>query len=219
VGIRKRNPFATGPTKDADLKLLEVYSDVICPWCFIGKRRLDKAILTAGNPAELQVKWLPFELNPDTPKEGVDRKRYLLEKYGNIQPMNDRLTKIGELEGIQFNFEQMERIPNTLNAHRLIWFADQQGMQNNLVDALFKAYFLELKNIGDVGVLSELAGNSGLKKEVVRNFLESEEAVDVIRREEARAYEAGIHAVPHFARNGQHLSGAQPVETLLEFLK
>ena len=120
---------------------VDVISDVICPWCYIGKRRLEKAIAALDGKHEVQVRWLPFQLNPDMPREGVSRNAYRIKKFGSwerSQELDARLIAVGETEGIHFAFDQMERTPNTLDAHQLIWLADQNGCQDAIMEALFR---------------------------------------------------------------------------------
>ena len=120
---------------------VDVISDVICPWCYIGKRRLEKAITALDGKHEVRVHWLPFQLNPDMPREGVSRKEYRIKKFGSwerSQELDAKLIAVGEIEGIHFAFDRMERTPNTLDAHRLIWLADQNRCQDAIMEALFR---------------------------------------------------------------------------------
>src|ERR1700689_4164500 len=129
---------------------VEVISDVICPWCFIGKRRLEKAIAALDGKHECQVRWLPFQLNPAMPKEGISRKEYRIRKFGSWErsmELDAAMIAFGETEGIHFAFDRIERTPNTVDAHRLIWLADQQGRQGAVVEALFVAYFTDGRDI------------------------------------------------------------------------
>src|SRR5262249_28657201 len=125
---------------------VEVFSDVICPWCYIGKHRLEKALRLLGTEAPAEVVWRPFELNPGMPGAGIPRREYRTAKFGSwerAQALDARVARSGAQDGIPFAFERMERTPNTLKAHRLIWLAQREGVQNALVDALFRAYFTE----------------------------------------------------------------------------
>src|SRR6516165_10259298 len=119
---------------------IDVISDVICPWCYIGKKRLEKAIASFAGQQEVRVSWLPFQLNPTMPKEGIDRKEYRIRKFGSWEKsleLDAKLIAVGQVEGIHFAFDRIERTPNTVDAHRLIWLAGQQGRQNAVVEALF----------------------------------------------------------------------------------
>src|SRR5436305_11403390 len=131
---------------------VDVISDVICPWCYIGKRRLEKAVIAIEGQHEVRLRWLPFQLNPTMPKEGISRREYRTKKFGSWErslELDARLIEVGKAEGIDFAFDKMERTPNTLDAHRLIWLADKEGVQGAVVEALFRAYFIEGWDIGD----------------------------------------------------------------------
>src|SRR5471032_2247128 len=117
---------------------IDVISDVICPWCFVGKRRLEKAVAALDRQQEVRVRWLPFQLNPTMPKEGISRREYRTKKFGSWErslELDAKLVAVGEAEGIKFTFDRIERTPNTVDAHRLIWLADQQGVQDEIVEA------------------------------------------------------------------------------------
>src|ERR1035438_1994400 len=132
--------------------IVDVISDVICPWCFIGKRRLEKAIAALEGAHEVRVRWLPFQLNPQMPKEGVLRKEYRTRKFGSWErslELDAQMIAVGETEGIHFACDRIERTPNTLDAHRLICLADQQGCQDAVVEALFRVYFTEGRDISN----------------------------------------------------------------------
>ena len=134
------------------MAIIEVVSDVVCPWCFIGKRRLEKALAILGKP-QTEVRWKPFQLNPSAPKEGMDRQEYRARKFGGAaksKELEDRVAASGAEDGIHFRFDEIERTPNTFDAHRLIWQAGQQGDQNALVENLFQAYFLNGQDIGGI---------------------------------------------------------------------
>src|SRR6187200_3759218 len=136
---------------------VEVISDVICPWCFIGKRRLEKAI--AMHDGAVEVRWLPFQLNPSMPKEGISRREYRTKKFGSWErsmELDARVIAVGKEEGIDFSFDRIERTPNTLDAHRLIWLADKEGVQDAVVESLFQAYFIKGKDIGGRQVLIDV---------------------------------------------------------------
>jgi len=131
---------------------VDVISDVICPWCFIGKRRLERAVAALHGSHEVRVRWLPFQLNPQMPKEGVSRREYRTRKFGSwerSQELDAQVAEAGEAEGIHFAFDRMERTPNTLEAHRLIWLADTEGVQDAVVESLFRAYFTDGRDISN----------------------------------------------------------------------
>src|ERR1051325_6492121 len=129
---------------------VDVISDVICPWCWIGKRRLEKAIASLGQP--VKVRWFPFQLNPTMPKDGISRREYRTRKFGTWErslELDARVIEVGKAEGIEFAFDRIERTPNTLDAHRLIWLADKEGIQGAVVEARFRSYFTEGRDIGN----------------------------------------------------------------------
>ncbi|MDR4478935.1 MAG: DsbA family oxidoreductase [Nitrospira sp.] len=202
---------------------IDVYSDVVCPWCFIGKRRLEQALDTAKERDSARVIWRPFQLNPTMPKAGMDRRVYLEAKFGGpgeLKAIQDRVAAVGIGVGIEFTFDRIARTPNTFDAHRLMWFAQQQGRQDAVVEALFHGYFAEGFNIGEAELLVSLAERAGLDRDKVIRLLQSEEGVDTVRQEEARGHQLGIRGVPYFILNGKiGLSGAQPVETFVAAIK
>ena len=131
---------------------IDIVSDVICPWRFIGKRRLEKALRLLPSESEIEIHWRPYELNPDMPAEGIDRKLYRTRKFGSwerSQALDAQVAQAGAGEGIPFAFDRMERTPNTFDAHRLIWLARVEGVQDAVVEALFQAYFVDALDVGD----------------------------------------------------------------------
>ena len=181
---------------------IEIVSDVICPWCFIGKRRFEKALRLLPPDIEIEVHWRPFELNPDMPAEGIDRKLYRTRKFGSwerSQALDAQVAHAGVGEGIPFAFDRMERTPNTFDAHRLIWLAGVEGVQDAVVEALFQAYFVDTLDLGDREVLERIANAAGLD---VRDFLDSERGREPVRDEESRARRRGVQGVPFFLING-----------------
>jgi predicted DsbA family dithiol-disulfide isomerase len=202
---------------------VEIYSDMVCPWCFIGKRRWEKAIETAGYANHVQVTWRPFQLNPTMPKSGVDRRTYLEAKFGGAEArreIEERLAKAGEADGIVFAFDRIARTPNTFDAHRLMWFAQQDKKQDDLAEALFHAYFSEGRDIGDGQTLGDIAAESGLDGDRARQFLASGRGVEEVRTEEAAGHRIGIQGVPYFVLNGTYaISGAQPPDIFVSALQ
>ncbi len=202
---------------------IEIYSDVICPWCFIGKRRLEQALETAGYAQQAHIAWRPFQLNPTMPKEGMGRHVYLDAKFGGAEArraIEERVAKAGEADGIVFAFDRIERTPNTFDAHRLIWFAGQQGCQDEVVEALFHSYFTKGREIGSLNSLAEIASDCGLNREEVERLLVSDRAVQEVRAEEATGHRLGIRGVPYFVLNGSiSISGAQPPDIFVSALQ
>ena len=192
---------------------LDIYSDTVCPWCLVGKRRLEKALALRPEPG-LTVRWRPFQLNPGMAAEGMPRAEYVALKFGDRGgDTYARIRGVGAEEGIAFAFERIARQPNTLNSHRLIDLAWQEGRQDAVVEALFKAFFLEGRDIGDRDVLAAAAGVAGMDGPSVARYLDGVEGVEHIAGEDAAAREAGISGVPFFVLDGAYaLSGAQPSE-------
>jgi predicted DsbA family dithiol-disulfide isomerase len=191
---------------------IDVISDVICPWCFIGKRRLEKAL--GGRPAT--VRWHPFQLNPDMPREGIDRRTYRIRKFGSWErslELDARVAAAGRGEGIAFNFDRMARTPNTLDAHRIIRLAGVRGVQDAVVEALFTAYFTDGENLSDRATLLTIAVGAGLGQAEVDELLAGESGLDAVRAGEEEARRLGVSGVPFFVINGKvALPGAQPPE-------
>lgn len=191
---------------------IDIFSDTVCPWCFIGKRRLERA-LGGELPEGLEIQWRAFQLNPDMPSEGMDRKAYLEAKFGGpegARRVYDQIMLAGQGEGIEFEFKSIPRTPNSVQSHRLIRFAMTKGKEDEVVERLFNGYFLEGKDIGDDQVLTEIAEASGLPREEVEAFLAGDEYREEILGEDLYARQQGINGVPCFIFNGRYaLSGAQ----------
>jgi predicted DsbA family dithiol-disulfide isomerase len=198
---------------------IDVISDVICPWCFVGKRRLEKAVHVLARQREVRVRWHPFQLNPRMPKEGMDRKEYRTGKFGSLersQALDTQMKETGATEGIAFNFDKMARTPNTLDAHRLILLAGEQNVQDAVVEALFRAYFTDGRDIGQRDTLLDVASEAGLMRERAVELLNSGEDLEVIRAAEERAQRLGVQGVPFFVIDDKlALSGAQKPEAFL----
>lgn len=200
-----------------DLRI-EVVSDVVCPWCYIGKRRLEKALALVDGEIAAQVTWLPFQLNPQMPGAGMPRAEYRRAKFGSVErgrELDARVAAEGRGEGIAFALERIERTPNTFAAHQLIDLAQEQGAGGALVDALFRAYFEEARDTGDPEVLLSLAESAGLTRDAVRaRWADAAEARRVAQLEESMK-QLGISGVPTFILNRKiGVSGAQPPEAL-----
>jgi len=199
---------------------VDVFSDVICPWCYIGKRRLEKAIAAVEDQHDMQVRWHPFQLNPTMPKEGISRKEYRSRKFGSWErsrELDAKVIAVGESEGIYFAFDKTERTPNTVDAHRLIWLADQNDCQDAVVEALFRAYFTEGQDIGNQQTLIDLVSESGLDRQAAEVMLNSDDGMDVIAQAGERSQRHQVDGVPFFIiNNAITLSGAQAPETFLD---
>lgn len=197
---------------------VDVISDVICPWCFIGKRRLEKAIVMHAEP--IKVRWLPFQLNPSMPKEGISRRKYRTKKFGSwerSQELDARVAADGKAEGIDFAFDRIERTPNTLDAHRLIWLADKEGVQDAVVEALFRAYFTLGRDLSNREELIDDVVEAGLARTKVEAVLNSDEGMEAIREAEDRSRRLQVDGVPFFIINEKTtLSGAQQPPAFLE---
>ena len=202
---------------------LMVFIDVICPWCYVGKRRLEKALAMVDAGARIRVSWLPFELNPDMPKAGMERRLYRMRKFGSwerSQALDAQLTELGLQEGLNFRYDLMMRTPNTFNAHRLIWLAGQGHGQEALVEALLGAYFRQGRDIGDDVTLADIASDAGMDRERASVFLRGEEGGEQVRGYEEQARRTGISGVPAFVANRRVLfMGAQPPEVIASALQ
>ncbi len=197
---------------------LDILSDPICPWCYIGKARLDRA-LEARPDHPFIIAWHPFQLNPDMPAAGMDRRAYLEAKFGGQAGAVRAYLPVAEhakAAGVTINFDAMARTPNTLNAHRMIHWAGIEGRQTPMVSALFRAYFVEGRDIGDADTLADLADEAGMDAALVHRLLASDADRDEIIARDTAAREMGVNSVPTFIVAGQHaVPGAQPTETWL----
>jgi predicted DsbA family dithiol-disulfide isomerase len=203
---------------------LDVVSDAICPWCWVGKRNLDRALdMLAEDGEQFEIHWRPFQLNPDMPREGVDRASYRAAKFGSLErstAADARVAQAGALAGLEFRHDLMRRTPNTLDAHRVIALAGALGLQHQVVEALFQAYFHDGRDIGDREELARIAGEAGLDAEEVATFLASNALEADIVNEDAGFRHAGLSGVPTFALAGHVLfSGAMPAEDMAEAVR
>ena len=206
---------------DQPVGRIDVISDAICPWCYIGKRHLERALdILEKQHLRFTVAWHPFQLNPDMPREGVDRAQYRLAKFGSAErsrQIDERITETAASVGLEFHLDRLTRTPNTLNAHRLIRLAGQQGLQDGVVEALFRGYFCNGADIGDDEVLATLGAKGGLKREDVTAMLASDAGLKEVQAGDQMARNAGIQGVPSFALQGHVLfSGAVPAEEMAQ---
>ncbi len=192
---------------------INIISDTICPWCFIGKRKLERALAEKPPEDVVRIEWQPFQLNPDMPAEGLDRASYLNAKFGGpegARQVYDRIRAAGRSVGIAFDFETMPRTPNSVNSHRLIRRAGEAGLQDAVVEALFRAYFLDGGDVSGVDSLVDIATAAGMDADDTRAYLESDADVDAVRAEDQHARRGGVQGVPFFVFNNKYaISGAQ----------
>jgi predicted DsbA family dithiol-disulfide isomerase len=203
---------------------IDIVSDAICPWCYIGKRQLERALASlADEGLNFSVHWNPFQLNPDMPKEGRDRAAYRAVKFGSperVREMDARVTGAAANVGLPFRLDLIARTPNTLDAHRLIWFAGREGVQDAVMEAVFTAYFIQGRDIGDRDVLADCAADAGMERESVAQFLAGDVAAQEMLAADRAAREAGVNGVPSFFLDGYGLySGAMPAETMAKALR
>lgn len=201
---------------------IDVVSDVVCPWCYVGKKRLEEALDQLGNPDDIEINWHPFQLDPTVPPEGMDRKQYYIKKFGDegrIQQMSDHLTQVGQEAGIDFQMNTILHAINTLPLHALLHVAGQEGFQPEAEELLFKAYFTDGKDLRDTSVLTELFSKYGWDSEKITRIL-ADDAIAYEVRQEINHYQSmGVSGVPFFIVNNKYgISGAQPAEVFVQAL-
>jgi predicted DsbA family dithiol-disulfide isomerase len=200
---------------------LDVVSDVVCPWCFIGKRRLEAALAMAPD-LDVDLRWRPFQLDSTIPPGGISRQEYVERKFGpdRAASIYDRVRAVGTEVGIPFDFEKITRSPNTLDAHRLLRWALDAGCQDLLKERLLRLYFTEGADVGDHAVLARAAADCGMDADEVRRRLASDEDVESVRSEIDRVQKLGVNGVPFFILAGKYgVSGAQSAEALVEAMR
>jgi predicted DsbA family dithiol-disulfide isomerase len=198
---------------------IDIVSDAICPWCYIGKRQMERALVTlGGEKLSFSIHWNPFQLNPDMAKEGVDRAQYRAWKFGSAEQaaaLDARIVDAAAQVGLEFHPERIKRTPNTIDAHRLIWFAGQKGVQDAAMEAVFRAYFIDAQDIGQKSVLTDCAATTGMDRAEVTTFLAGDLADKEMRAADQAARKAGVSGVPSFFLDGYGLfSGAMPHESM-----
>lgn len=204
---------------------VDVVSDVVCPWCYLGKARLDQAVRAVADDVDVIVRWRPFQLNPDLPAEGVDHKSHLAAKLGGqaaVDRAHEMLRGLGREAGIDYRFEKVAIEPNTLDAHRLLHWAATGGpeQQNAVATALFKANFEEGRNVGDEETLLSIAEGAGMERIVVSRLLDSDADSETVKGEIDAARQIGVSGVPCFILQGKYaVMGAQSVETLEDAIR
>ena len=195
---------------------IDIISDTVCPWCLIGKRKLEKALAERPD-LDVEVTWHPYQLHPDMPEEGADRKEFTAKKFGSIdraRELYEHVRQAGEAIGLEFQFGKVERSPNTLNSHRLIRWATTAGVQDEMVEILFRKFFMDGKDLGDHQTLIEAAEEAGMDCKIVGDLLNTDRDLDRVSSEEYQARQIGVQGVPFFIINDKYaLSGAQDAAT------
>ncbi len=226
-GVDGRVPEATIRSGAESMKKervvsVEIISDAICPWCFIAKRRLERALALLPGDVAVSARWRPFELNPEMPPEGMDRVAYRSRKFGSWErsrALDAQVAAVGAQEGIGFRHDLIRRAPNTFRAHRLAWLAEREGVQDAAVEAIFRAYFEEGRDIGDPAVLADLAAGAGVAQGRAEAFFAGDEGADAVAEAERDAQERGVSGVPAFLIDGEPaFSGAQRAELMAAHL-
>jgi len=198
---------------------IDIISDTVCPWCYIGKRRFERAVAERPD-LEITLSWRPYQLNPEMPRDGMDRDEYVSLKFGNedsAREVYESIQIVGDSEDIPFAFDLVQRTPNTIDSHRLIGWAENAGLQDAVVEKLFQRYFLEGADIGDPEVLIEVAEEVGMNTDIVSDLLEGDVERDKIAEENKRYQEMGVTGVPCFIIDKKYVvMGAQEPETFLQ---
>lgn len=201
---------------------IDIVSDVVCPWCVIGFKNLQKALSELDSKVDFEISWKPYELHPEIPENGYDKKLYMQQKFGNPNGRSStykQIEEIGKSLDFDFNFSKTDRIPNTFKAHRLIWKSREKGYQTKLSEALFKAYFTDGKDIGSNEILIEIASSVGMDPDETKAFLYSNEGGQETADEEMSFIEKSIGAVPTYFVNDKYIiQGGQEPETFVSFL-
>jgi predicted DsbA family dithiol-disulfide isomerase len=200
---------------------IEIVYDLVCPWCYLGVRRLLRTLRRRPDLL-FDLVWRPFLLNPDMPRAGMARPDYIIRKFGGedrARRLYASISEIGRAEGVMFHFDRIRRTPNSVDAHRLVRFASRFGRADEIVAALFSAHFTDGRDIGEMPVLVELAESCGLEPRASRRFLAGDEDIDAIHGDNLRAHRLGINGVPCFVVSGRHaIAGAQEPEVIERLL-
>lgn len=201
--------------------VIDVVSDVICPWCFLGKRRLDKALASLPD-VKVQVIFRPFFLDPTIPPEGMDRRAYMVAKFGEerLKTIHDPLIQAGKEDDVPYEFDRITRTPNTLNAHRLLRWAQTEGVQAAVAEALFMAYWNKGQDVGDTAVLAAIAAAQGLDGEDIRRKLSTDEDAEAVMAEVQQAQAIGVTGVPTFILASRYgIVGAQSPQYIADAIR
>ncbi|MAF95424.1 MAG: disulfide bond formation protein DsbA [Rhodospirillaceae bacterium] len=200
---------------------IDIIFDTVCPWCYIGKRRLEMA-LSMRPQIRVKPNWRPFLLNPEMPPEGIDRTAYLVKKFGSesrVSRIYGAIGEAGQSVEIDFAFDRIGKTPNSVDSHRLVRFAHKRGLADEVAEALFVEFFINGRDIGDLRVLTEIGAANGLDAREVEAYLDTDADVSTIHDENVRAHRLGINGVPSFAFNGKFvISGAQEPQVLARML-
>ena len=205
-----------------DTLKIDIVSDIVCPWCVIGFRNLKKAMEELKSELDFEISWKPYELHPEIPQEGYDKKLYMQQKFGSSggKSRYQQITKIGKSLNFNFNFSKTERIPNTFMAHRLLWKSEEYSLQTELSEALFSAYFTDGLDIGSKEILAQISESVGMNKDETLKFLDSKEGGQETADLEMNFIEKSIGAVPTYFINDKYIiQGGQEPETFISFLK
>ena len=202
---------------------IDIVSDVVCPWCAIGYKKLSEAMTQLDDQISFEVNWKPYELHPEIPKEGFDKKEYYKIKFGESSGSNDKFNFIseeGKKVGLDFNFKKSKNLPNTFLAHRLLWLCRSKDMQDVLAEALFHAYFTDGRDVGNTDELIEISTENGLNREEIKEFFQTNIGHEEVLREENRAREMNIFSVPTYIFNKKYLLvGGQESDTFKAYIK
>ena len=202
---------------------IDIVSDVVCPWCAIGYKKLSEAMTQLDDQISFEVNWKPYELHPEIPKEGFDKKEYYKIKFGESSDSNDKFNFIseeGKKVGLEFNFKKSKNLPNTFLAHRLLWLCRSKDMQDVLAEALFHAYFTDGRDVGNTDELIEISSENGLNREEIKEFFLTNIGHEEVLREENRAREMNIFSVPTYIFNKKYLLvGGQESDTFKAYIK
>ncbi len=205
-----------------DPMILDIVSDIMCPWCYIGKRRLTRALVLAGPEIDTEVRWRPFQLDATIPPEGMDRQEYLDKKFGREKAAEiyKQIKEVGEMEGIPFVFDQITRSPNTIDAHRLIRWAATGSQQDEVVEKLFELFFLEGEDISEHSVLIDVAREADMDVDLVTEMIATDADRDKVEEEISLAQQLGVQGVPTFVvANKFMIVGAQQAEVLTDAIQ
>ena len=202
---------------------IDIVSDVVCPWCAIGYKKLSEAMTQLDDEISFEVNWKPYQLHPEIPREGFDKKEYYKKKFGESLGSSDKFNFIseeGRKVGLEFNFKKSKNLPNTFLAHRLLWLCRSKDMQDDIAEALFYAYFTDGRDVGNEDELIEISSENGLNKQEIRDFFQSNIGHEEVLREENRAREMNIFSVPTYIFNKKYLLvGGQESDTFEAYMK